>query len=74
MRTKYTEAEVDHLIELHGIYDGWSIAVLKDGTKVNRWAGIEGYEARAERTQAYIDKWLTDEPDTPLSIFEEEPT
>lgn len=25
------------LIEIRGVYDGWSIAEMKDGTLVNRW-------------------------------------
>lgn len=25
------------LIEIHGIYDGWSVAKMPDGTLVNRW-------------------------------------
>jgi hypothetical protein len=28
---------IDHYIEIRGIYDGWSVAKLKDGTLVNRW-------------------------------------
>ena len=33
---------IAHLIEFRGVYDGWSIAVLKDGSLVNRWAGPDG--------------------------------
>lgn len=47
--------EVTSIIELRGVYDGWSVAVLADGTLHNRWAGIEGYERRAEVTQAFIN-------------------
>ena len=43
----------DYLIELRGVYDGWSIAVLKDGSYVNRWAGVDGY---AE--PGYERRWL----------------
>jgi hypothetical protein len=50
--------DVDHLIELHDVYDGWSIAVLKDGTLVNRWAGYADYERRARKTQDEIDAML----------------
>ena len=46
--------QVIGLIELRGIYDGWSIAVLEDGTRYNRWAGREGEEHRAELTEAFI--------------------
>ena len=58
MRNK---GETSHLIELRGVYDGWSVQVLMDGTLVNRWLDPEtgeaypGYERRAEITQAFID-------------------
>ena len=52
-------AQIDHLIELRGVYDGWSIARLKDGSLVNRWAdndGVvhEGYERRWRATEDTI--------------------
>ena len=31
------EANVEHYIEIRGIYDGWSVAKMKDGSYVNRW-------------------------------------
>lgn len=46
--------EVDHLVEIRGVFDGWSIAVMKDGTVVNRWANLPGFERQAEATEAYI--------------------
>jgi hypothetical protein len=46
--------DIDHTIEIRGLYDGWSIAVMKDGTVVNRWAGLAGYERRAAATDEYI--------------------
>lgn len=46
--------QVDHLVEIRGLGDAWSIAVMKDGTVINRWAGQPGYERRAEQTEAYI--------------------
>jgi hypothetical protein len=52
--------DIDHLIELWGVYDGWSIAVMTDGTLRNRWAnetgdGPEpGYERRWGATEAAI--------------------
>lgn len=49
------DAEVDHLIELRGVYDGWSVKVLKDGTRINRWAGIPGYERRAAIVEAFLN-------------------
>ena len=42
------------LIELLGVYDGWSIGVLPDGTMVNRW-DKETDPRRWEATQATID-------------------
>lgn len=45
---------VDHLIELRGVYDGWSVAVMKDGTRINRWKSIGGYERRAAVTDAFL--------------------
>lgn len=45
--------QVDHLIELRGIYDGWSVAMLADGTMHNRWPP----EHRRHRpTQDWIDR------------------
>lgn len=49
-----------YLIELRGVYDGWSIKLMKDGTTINRWAndagdGPEpGYERRYEAVEAYL--------------------
>ena len=56
-------AEIDYLIELRGVYDGWSIAVHTDGTLRNRWASadgtaIEGYERRWEATENAIREML----------------
>lgn len=52
--------DIDHFIELRGVYDGWSIAVRKDGTLHNRWANDEGtgphpgYERRWRATEDAI--------------------
>ena len=52
---------VDHLIELPGVYDGWSIAVFQDGTVLNRWSNDDGtgpepgYERRYAATQKAIE-------------------
>jgi hypothetical protein len=51
-------ADIDYAIELSDIYDGVCIWVLKDGTRVNRFAGHPGYEDRAER----IEQWMRDNP------------
>lgn len=45
--------EVAHVIELRGVYDGWSVAVLADGTYHNRWRG-EG-SRREKVTDAFIN-------------------
>lgn len=37
-----------------GIYDGIIAWVMKDGTTVNRWAGVPGYERRAARVEIYL--------------------
>lgn len=47
------------LIELRGIYDGWSVALLEDGTMLNRWereggGPIPGLEHRWEAAEEYI--------------------
>lgn len=54
--------DVKHTIEIPAIFDGWSIAVLHDGTMVNRWADTEdptrpaeGYERRYRMTQEIIE-------------------
>lgn len=51
--------DIGHLIELRGVYDGWSIAVLKDGALVNRWADdngapLDGFERRWAATEEAI--------------------
>lgn len=49
--------QVAHGIELPGIYDGVSVWVMKDGARINRWAGVTGHERRAAR----VDAWLAGE-------------
>ena len=39
-------------IEIRGVYDGWSVARLPDGTMINRW---EATDRRYLPTQAWID-------------------
>lgn len=56
-----TESELAYYWELPGVYDGWSVAVYKDGTMKNRWANDdgsarEGYERRFEPTQQAIQR------------------
>jgi hypothetical protein len=48
--------EIDYLVELRGVYDGWSIAVHKDGTLRNRWAGDDG-----NAKPGYERRWLAAE-------------
>lgn len=57
------QTEIDYLIELRGVYDGWSIAVHKDGTLRNRWAGEDGkaepgYERRYGAAERAIAEML----------------
>ena len=47
--------DVSSLIELRGVYDGWSVAVMKDGRRLNRWAEVPGYERRAATVDAYLN-------------------
>lgn len=53
-------ADIEYGIEIRGVYDGISVWVLKDGTKVNRWIDPKtanpypGYEKRAATVDAYI--------------------
>lgn len=44
--------EVETFIELRGVYDGWSIAKMKDGSYTNRWAETDH---RYKRTQDFIE-------------------
>ena len=48
--------DVQHGIEIQGVYDGVCVWVMKDGTWVNRFRlpGYEGWERRAERVDAWI--------------------
>lgn len=49
------DKDIETGIVLPEVYDGISVWLLKDGSMVNRWAGMEGMEHRATRTQWYID-------------------
>lgn len=44
--------EVESFIELRGVYDGWSIAKMKDGSYANRWPEEDH---RYKRTQDFIE-------------------
>lgn len=46
--------QIAYVIELQGVYDGWSIAVMKDGSRVNRW-DKKDYPKRWAATQAVLD-------------------
>jgi hypothetical protein len=46
----WTMADVLHVVELSHIYDGWSIAHLRDGRVVNRW-DPEEYPGRYAATE-----------------------
>ena len=43
------------LIEIRGVYDGWSVALLPDGRYINRWK--EG-DRRYKATQEWIDRMI----------------
>jgi hypothetical protein len=53
---------VEYLIEIQGVYDGWSAAVLTDPPAyVNRWSVMDdptrpepGYERRFQATEDYM--------------------
>lgn len=56
--------EIDILIEIPQIYDGYSVIVYKDGTFVNRWASyVEAepdnalFKRRFEETEKAIKLW-----------------
>lgn len=49
---KQPDENVDHVIQLQGVYDGWSVEIFRDGTARNRWPS-EDY--RSKRTQEWID-------------------
>ena len=40
----------------YGIYDGIIAWKMKDGTILNRWAGVPGCDFRAAATQKLIDE------------------
>lgn len=48
---KIDHDEVQILIEVRGIYDGWSVALMNDGTYVNRW---DCGDYRYDPTQEYM--------------------
>lgn len=52
----WTDEDIAYGIELPWIFDGVSVWVLKDGRRINRFAGLRGYGRRAERIQAHIDR------------------
>lgn len=56
MTTDYKQEDIAYGIDggYEGIYDGVIVWVLKDGRRINRFAGVEGMERRAAR----VDAWL----------------
>lgn len=42
------------LIEIRGVYDGWSAALLPNGEILNRWTGAAGYEYQEKATDEFI--------------------
>lgn len=52
--------DVELVCEVRGLYDGWSWAILKDGSAVNRWARSDYaddpfYDYRRTETQVWVD-------------------
>lgn len=46
-------SRVTMLFEIRGLYDGWSVAELDDGTLVNRWSDDD---PRHNEAQKFIDR------------------
>ena len=52
--------KIVEVIELRGVYDGWSVAIDNDGTRHNRWANDAGdgpkpvFERRYNITEAFV--------------------
>lgn len=49
---------IDHYVEIRGVYDGWSVAVMKDGRMLNRWPPDD---RRHKATQDWIASYATTE-------------
>lgn len=47
--------QVEVLIEIAGVYDGWSAARMKDGRVLNRWDKTTEY-SKWDKTQQWIDE------------------
>ena len=52
MGNGFLPENIDHYISIRGVYDGWSVAVLKDGTMLNRWPPDD---RRHKATQDWIE-------------------
>lgn len=50
--------QVAHVIELRHVYDGWSVAVMRDGSLRNRW---EPGDRRWNPTQQWIENAIAEE-------------
>lgn len=58
------EDDIAYLVEIPGVYDGWSVAVHKDGSMANRWASsYEAYPASEVVRRRYeaAQKWIESE-------------
>jgi hypothetical protein len=53
--THYPEGTI--FIEIRGIFDGWSVAKLPDGTLVNRWP--EG-DRRHVETREWMERYVNE--------------
>lgn len=50
-------SEVEYLVEIRGLYDGWTFAVMKDGTAVNRWPADDRRHAVTEESMRQHMEW-----------------
>jgi hypothetical protein len=52
--SSFSPDRVEVYIEIRGVYDGWSVAKMKDGTLVNRW---NEDDRRFQPTQDWINNF-----------------
>ena len=48
----------DHLIEIRGVHDGWSVKVMTDGRLFNRWASLNMDDPLIKRRYDLTELWL----------------
>lgn len=50
-------SKVEYFVEIRGVYDGWSFAVMKDGHCVNRWPVEDPRHAATEELMREHAEW-----------------